>query len=62
MTAPFRIATRGSPLALVQATEVRDRLAAAHPDQVLAVVEADAAELDLALEKPRITIWRRPAR
>jgi hydroxymethylbilane synthase len=32
MTAPFRIATRGSPLALVQATEVRDRLAAAHHD------------------------------
>jgi hydroxymethylbilane synthase len=32
MTARFRIATRGSPLALVQATEVRDRLAAAHHD------------------------------
>ncbi len=32
MTASFRIASRGSPLALVQAAEVRDRLAAAHPD------------------------------
>ena len=32
MIAPFRIATRGSPLALAQANEVRDRLAAAHPD------------------------------
>lgn len=31
MTASLRIATRGSPLALVQANEVRDRLAAAHP-------------------------------
>ncbi len=29
-TPPFRIGTRGSPLALVQAEEVRDRLAAAH--------------------------------
>ncbi|MDA1323838.1 MAG: hydroxymethylbilane synthase [Proteobacteria bacterium] len=32
MTASLRIATRGSPLALVQANETRDRLAAAHPD------------------------------
>ena len=32
MTASFRIATRGSPLALVQANEVRDRLAVAHPE------------------------------
>jgi hydroxymethylbilane synthase len=33
MTAPaFRIGTRGSPLALAQAGEVRRRLAAAHPD------------------------------
>ena len=32
MTASLRIATRGSPLALVQANEVRDRLAAAHAD------------------------------
>ncbi len=32
MIASFRIATRGSPLALVQAKEVRDRLAAAHPE------------------------------
>ena len=32
MIAPFRIATRGSPLALVQANQVRDRLAAAHPE------------------------------
>ena len=32
MKASFRIATRGSPLALVQANEVRDRLAAAHPE------------------------------
>ena len=31
MTATLRIATRGSPLALAQAREVRDRLAAAHP-------------------------------
>lgn len=31
MTAALRIATRGSPLALAQAREVRDRLAAAHP-------------------------------
>ena len=29
-TAPFRIGTRGSPLALAQAYETRDRLAAAH--------------------------------
>ncbi|WP_419906952.1 hydroxymethylbilane synthase [Hoeflea sp.] len=29
-TKPFRIGTRGSPLALAQATETRDRLAAAH--------------------------------
>jgi hydroxymethylbilane synthase len=34
----FRIGTRGSPLALIQAREVRDRLVAAHPD--LAVPEA----------------------
>ncbi|MBI3709613.1 MAG: hydroxymethylbilane synthase [Proteobacteria bacterium] len=34
----FRIGTRGSPLALIQAREVRVRLAAAHPD--LAVPEA----------------------
>ncbi len=32
MTAQLRIATRGSPLALAQAREVRDRLAVAHPD------------------------------
>jgi hydroxymethylbilane synthase len=32
MTALLRIATRGSPLARVQANEVRDRLAASHPD------------------------------
>lgn len=32
MTASLRIATRGSPLALVQANETRDRLTAAHPD------------------------------
>ncbi|MDC0033559.1 hydroxymethylbilane synthase [Alphaproteobacteria bacterium] len=32
MTATIRIATRGSPLALAQANEVRDRLTAAHPD------------------------------
>ncbi|MGE0254583.1 MAG: hydroxymethylbilane synthase [Alphaproteobacteria bacterium] len=31
MTRPLRIGTRGSPLALVQARMVRDRLAAAHP-------------------------------
>ncbi len=31
MTTALRIATRGSPLALAQAHEVRDRLAAAHP-------------------------------
>src|SRR5713101_4430429 len=30
--APLRIGTRGSPMALVQAGIVRDRLAAAHPD------------------------------
>ena len=29
---PLRIGTRGSPLALAQAHEVRDRLLAAHPD------------------------------
>jgi hydroxymethylbilane synthase len=33
----FRIGTRGSPLALAQAHEVRDRLAAAHPGRDLAV-------------------------
>jgi len=32
MTVVLRIATRGSPLALAQAREVRARLAAAHPD------------------------------
>ena len=32
MTAQLRIATRGSPLALAQAREVRDRLTAAHSD------------------------------
>jgi hydroxymethylbilane synthase len=32
MKTPLRIATRGSPLALAQAHETRDRLAAAHPD------------------------------
>jgi hydroxymethylbilane synthase len=32
MTALVRIGTRGSPLALAQAHELRDRLAAAHPD------------------------------
>ena len=31
-TLPLRIGTRGSPLALAQAREVRDRLAGAHPD------------------------------
>ncbi|HEY0837569.1 MAG TPA: hydroxymethylbilane synthase [Azospirillum sp.] len=31
MTTPLRIGTRGSPLALAQAHETRDRLAAAHP-------------------------------
>ncbi|MTJ81993.1 MAG: hydroxymethylbilane synthase [Telmatospirillum sp.] len=31
-TSPLRIGTRGSPLALAQAHEVRARLAAAHPD------------------------------
>ena len=30
-TSPLRIGTRGSPLAMAQAGEVRDRLAAAHP-------------------------------
>lgn len=32
MTTPLRIGTRGSPLALAQAQETRDRLAAAHPE------------------------------
>jgi len=32
MVAPLRIGTRGSPLALAQAHETRDRLIAAHPD------------------------------
>ena len=32
MTIALRIATRGSPLALAQAHETRDRLAAAHPE------------------------------
>ncbi len=32
MTTPLRIGTRGSPLALAQAHETRDRLAAAHPE------------------------------
>ena len=31
-TGPLRIGTRGSPLALAQAKEVQQRLAAAHPD------------------------------
>ena len=30
----YRIGTRGSPLALAQAYETRDRLLAAHPDQL----------------------------
>ena len=41
MTAALRIATRGSPLALAQAHEVRDRLAAAHP----ALAEDGAVEI-----------------
>lgn len=36
--APFRIGTRGSPLALAQAHEVRDRLAAAHPGLAVEIV------------------------
>ncbi len=42
MTAKLRIATRGSPLALAQAREVRDRLAAAHPG----LAEAGAIEIE----------------
>ena len=41
MTAKLRIATRGSPLALAQAHEVRDRLAEAHPD----LAAPDAVEI-----------------
>src|SRR5215510_8751570 len=32
LSRPLRIGTRGSPLALAQADELRRRLAAAHPD------------------------------
>ena len=41
MTAKLRIATRGSPLALAQAHEVRDRLAACHAD----LAAPDAVEI-----------------
>jgi hydroxymethylbilane synthase len=41
MTARLRIATRGSPLALAQAREVRDRLAASHAE----LAAADALEI-----------------
>src|ERR1700749_4346926 len=39
-TKPFRIGTRGSPLALAQAQEARDRLMAAHglPEEMFEVV------------------------
>ncbi|WP_337269367.1 hydroxymethylbilane synthase [Oryzifoliimicrobium ureilyticus] len=39
-TKPFRIGTRGSPLALAQATEARDRLMAAHglPEEMFEIV------------------------
>jgi hypothetical protein len=39
-TKPFRIGTRGSPLALAQAHEARDRLMAAHglPEEMFEVV------------------------
>ncbi len=43
MTAQLRIATRGSPLALAQAHEVRDRLAAAHGD----LAAPDAIEIQV---------------
>jgi len=36
---PLRIGTRGSPLALAQAHEARDRLLAAHPDLTVEIVE-----------------------
>ena len=36
---PLRIGTRGSPLALAQAYEARDRLLAAHPDLTVEIVE-----------------------
>ena len=45
MDRPIRIGTRGSPLALAQAREVRDRLVAAHPD-----LTADGA-LDIVVIK-----------
>ncbi|HET8727715.1 MAG TPA: hydroxymethylbilane synthase, partial [Alphaproteobacteria bacterium] len=41
MTALLRIGTRGSPLALAQARETRERLASAHPD----LAQADAVEI-----------------
>ena len=39
-TKPFRIGTRGSPLALAQAYETRDRLMAAHdlPEEMFEIV------------------------
>lgn len=52
---PLRIGTRGSPLALAQAREVRARLAAAHPalaaDGMLEIVEIKTTG-DLVLDRP----------
>lgn len=39
MNGPLRIGTRGSPLALAQAYEARDRLLAAHPELPVEIVE-----------------------
>lgn len=46
----LRIGTRGSPLALAQAYEVRDRLAAAHPD-LAASPDADAQPIEIVVIK-----------
>lgn len=53
MSRPLRIATRGSPLALAQAHETKDRLAKAHPDL--------AAEGNIVIQTYRTTGDRQQA-
>lgn len=52
MTRPLRIGTRGSPLALVQAGMVRDRLAAAHPTLVAPEIVPMRTTGDAAQDRP----------
>ena len=52
-TPRLRLGTRGSPLALAQANEVRARLAAAHPElSEEAAVEIVVSQIDEALLVP----------